>query len=328
MTSFVGIDVSSQTLDAFISSTHASGRFPNTLDGVLAMLEWLSRQAEKEGQQLVIEPTNTYHHLLVQILNKKAISYTLINPASTKAYARWQGKRAKTDRVDSKLLAQMGKEKGLDPTEPGNEAKGELKVLRRHLDWLKGQMQAAASRQESLKRSPWTPRAVLDSLERTIKKLKEEAEQVQEAIAEHLEKHSELQREVKLLTSIPGIGVTTALVLVSEMPEVKRCKNAKSWVAFCGVCPEIIESGKSRFSRLSRMGAARIRKALYLVAVTAARWNPAVRLLNERLIGKGKAGKVRVMAAMNKLLRLCFGVLRSARPFDLTLHIPLKPLEN
>lgn len=278
--------------------------------------------------RLVIEPTNTYHHLLVKTLKEEGVSYSLINPASTKAYARWRGKRAKTDRVDSKLLAQMGKEKGLDPTEPGNEAKEELKALKRHLDWLKGQMQAAANRQESLKRSPWTPRAVLDSLERTIKELEEEAEQVHKAIAEHLKKHSEIEREVKLLTSIPGIGLTTAVVLVSEMPAVGHCKNAKSWVAFCGVCPEIIQSGKSSFSRLSRMGASRIRKALYLVAVAAARWNPLVRLLNERLISKGKAGKVRVMAAMNKLLRLCFGVLKSHRPFDISMHNLPEPLDN
>ena len=238
---FVGIDVSAQTLDAFVSSTELSMRFPNTDEGLRAMLAWLRKQAKMKDLHLVIEPTSTYHQLLTKTLQAKSVKYTLINPASTKAYARWQGKRAKTDRVDSRLLAQMGEQRGLSPTEPDNEAKQELKALKRHLDWLKEQKQAAANRLGSLKRSPWVPRAVLDSLEHTMEELDKQIRQVQRAIEDHLNSCSDLSQDIKLLTSIPGLGITTAVVLASEMPAVARCKNSKSWVAFCGVSPEIIQ---------------------------------------------------------------------------------------
>ena len=77
------------------------------------------------------------------------------------------------------------------------------------------------------------------------------------------------------------------------------------------------DSGKAHHSRLSRIGTARVRAGLYLPAVSALRWNPLVKALGDRLKARGKTGRVRVVAAMHKLMRLCFGVLKSGRPFDL-----------
>ena len=125
---------------------------------------------------------------------------------------------------------------------------------------------------------------------------------------------------MELLTSIPGVGKKTALLVLSELPPVTSCSSARSWVAFCGLNPEPRDSGKAHHSRLSRIGTARVRAGLYLPAVSALRWNPLVKALGDRLKARGKIGRVRVVAAMHKLLRLCFGVLKSGRPFDLAAH--------
>jgi transposase len=250
----------------------------------------------------------------------QGILYTLVNPAHTAAYARLQGKRAKTDRVDAQLLASLGESQHPEPSQPPQEAQEGLKALGRHLDWLEGELRAARNRLETVRFSPWTPKEVVDSLERTIQRLEEEACQVREAMQARQQEHQEWQAQMELLTSIPGVGEQTARLVLSELPPVASCPSARNWVAFCGLNPEPRQSGRSHYSRLSRVGTARVRAGLYLPAVSALRWNPVVKALGQRLRERGKSGRVRVVAAMHKLLRLCFGVLKSGRPFDLSLH--------
>ncbi len=320
MVSFIGVDVSSEVLDIFAQRPRGSRQFPNTSPGIGLLVRWVTAAVGSAEAHLIIEPTSTYHHLLIEALRGQGIRYTLINPARTSMFARLQGKRAKTDRIDARLLAELGEQERPHPTESPSHDQEELKALRRHREWLEQEAQAVANRRDSAHRSPWTPKEVLESLDRTLGELRQEVQRLDQAIEEHVGRREDLERDVQLLTSIPGVGRRTAIMLLSELPPESRCRNAKSWVAFCGLNPEPRESGRSRWSRLSRMGAARVRGRLYLAAVTALRWNPPIRALGERLKARGKAGKVRVVAAMNKLLRICFGVLRSGRPFDLSLH--------
>lgn len=320
MVSYVGVDVSSEVLDVCAGPSYASRQFFNSRAGIHAMTGWLVRSLSKQSLHLVIEPTSTYHQLLVHALIDQGIRYTLINPARTAMFARMQGKRAKTDRVDARLLAEMGQREHLRPTQAPTPVQQELKTLRRHREWLEGEARAVSNRLEAARRSPSTPQIVLDSLDRTRKELLEEAKAIDKAAKRYLDANEDLKASADLLISIPGVGQRTAIMLLSEMPLVQRCDNAKAWVAFCGLNPETRESGKKSWSRLSRMGAARIRAALYLAAVSALRWNPLVRALGDRLSARGKAGKVRVVAAMSKLLRICFGVLKNSRPFDPEVH--------
>ena len=126
--------------------------------------------------------------------------------------------------------------------------------------------------------------------------------------------------QVRLLKSVKGIGDQTALAVVLELPPVEQSRSAKPWAAFAGVAPSIQQSGKSEYSLLSRTGSARIRKALYMPALVAIKHNPAIKVFAERLKANGKSNMVVIAAVMHKLLRICFGVLKSGRPFDLSMH--------
>jgi transposase len=317
---YVGVDVSSEWLD-LASSGRYLGRFGNDLAGVRALV-----QAVPADAQVVLEPTSTYHQLLVQALGQAGVIYSLINPARTAAFAKVQGKRAKTDRVDARLLAAYGESQDPEPSHAADEAQERLKALRRHREWLEGEAQGARNRLKAAERSPWTPRSVADSLRRTIRELEGEIERIEQDLRASITQQPRWNDAVKLLDSIPGVGWASSVFVLSELPPVARCASAKSWVAFAGVSPALHESGKRLTSRLSRAGAPVIRARLYMPAIVAMRCNPAVSALNERLIAKGKPGKVRALAAMNKLLRLCFGVLKSGKPFDASLHLdPVAP---
>ncbi|PKB79410.1 MAG: hypothetical protein BZY88_13280 [SAR202 cluster bacterium Io17-Chloro-G9] len=259
--------------------------FPQHGGGIRGFLRWLSRSSYNGDWHLIVEPTSTYHHPLVHTLAAQGQAYTLINPAHTAAFAKVQGKRAKTDRVDARLLASLGESQQPEVTPPPEEDQEGLKSFRRHLGWLEKELRAARNRQETAAFSPWTPKEVLDSLGRTIQQLEEEIQRLRETMASQQAQNQEWTRQMDLLTSIPGVGERTATLLLAEMPSVTRCPSAGTWAAFCGLNPEPRQSGKSAYSRLSRKGTPRVRAGLYLPAVSALRWNPVVKALGDRLRG-------------------------------------------
>jgi len=287
------------------------------------LLGWV-RERFGDQAQLVIEPTSTYHHLLVEALSDGGIPFTVINPARTKAYASLQGRRAKTDRVDAQLLASLGESQQLRPSHRPDRCQERLKSLRRHREWLEGEMRSTTNRLEAAECSPWADEDVVRSLRKTIKWLERQVAAVERKLEMVVRQDETFSSLATLLETVPGVGRRTAILLLSEMPMVWECKDSRAWVAFSGVCPEPRESGRMSYSRLSRMGSRRVRAGLYLAALVAMRWNPAVAALVDRLKARGKSGKLVVMAAMNKLIRICFGVLRSRRPFDPTLHLAHK----
>lgn len=312
----IGIDVASATLEVGEAQGGKTKRFSNDGTGVAELCAWLESREPPGQVQVILEPTSTYHHLVIQALSRRGIAYTCVNPARTKAFAHALGQRAKTDAVDARMLALYGESQQPDPSPSPDEAQEGLKALRRHKESLEREAEATQNRLDAARRSPWTPRAVMESLERKLRWCQEEVERVTKELREVVIHDERWSRGMELLTSIPAVSDKTAVVLLSELPPVERCATGKQWVAFCGVNPEPHDSGKTTWSRLSKKGAARIRVRLYMPAVSALRWNPPIQALGERLKAKGKGGKLRVMASMNKLLRQAFAVLSTGQPFD------------
>jgi len=141
---------------------------------------------------------------------------------------------------------------------------------------------------------------------------------VKQLIRDHLDRHPRLRAQRALLVTIPGIGETTAAVLIAELFD-KPYTRARQAAAFAGLVPRIVESGTLRGrSRLSKIGPGRLRKALYLPAVAALRCNPTIRAVRARLQAAGKPPMVIIGAAMRKLIHLAFGVLKSGKAYQST----------
>lgn len=121
-----------------------------------------------------------------------------------------------------------------------------------------------------------------------------------------------------MLVSIPGIGEQTAAVILSEIVDWSLFESPRQLAAYAGLTPRERSSGSSVRGKpcLSRVGNARLRKALYLPAISAQRFNPLIVAFSERLLAKGKAKKQVIGAIMRKLLHLAYGVLKSGSPFD------------
>ncbi len=316
---YLGIDVSKATLD--VSDASGANRLSseNSRNGVRKIIKWA--QDTFEGDLLcVVEPTSTYHHVLIDELSRADIAFTIINPARTKAYSLSVGLRAKTDKIDAQLLASLGDTQQLAPSHRPEMAQEQFKSLRRHKESFEQDIRSLKNRFEAASASPWADKEVVRSLRSTIRHLEKQVESAGRKLAQLMSEDETYSTLSDLLQTIPGVALKSAQLLLSEMPPVWQCDSSRAWVAFAGVCPQPFQSGQSSYSRLSRMGSKRVRVQLYMAAIVAMKHNPAVADLVERLKTRGKSGKLVVMAAMNKLIRICYGVIKSRRPFDPTLN--------
>ena len=160
--------------------------------------------------------------------------------------------------------------------------------------------------------------AVCTSLEESIAYLAEQIKKTEALIRSHIDRHPGLRRQRELLDSIPGIGEATAAALLAEVPDIKQYKSARRVAAFAGLVPRERLSGSSVRGRvrLSKIGNARLRKALYFPAVTALRCSPFFQSWAEGLRAGGKSKMAVIGAAMRKLIHLAYGVLKTGKPFD------------
>ena len=156
------------------------------------------------------------------------------------------------------------------------------------------------------------------SIREVIATLDAQIAQVEREIRQHFDDHPDLKRKRDLLTSVPGIGETTAGTLLSEIPHLDHFESAKAVAAYAGLSPRQRCSGTSIHGkpRLCKTGNSRLRKALYMPAIVALRFNPLLRIFAERLAAVGKHKRLIIGAVMRKLLVMAYGILRSGKRFD------------
>ena len=300
-----GIDISKSWIDVHFSSKDA--RFDNDERGWKDLLRFAG------GACLFVMEASGSHHLgLAEWLHQRGREVSVINPARSAHFARALGLRNKTDRVDARLLALYASKIEVPRFKPASPAQKELRALTRHRESLVAQ---AASCKIRLQESELTQfeRELLTSQQAF---LKGQVSACKERLRV-LQRSPELSGRVELLRTIPGLGETSALAVLSECrPE--EFEGAGQLAAYAGLCPKERTSGSSIRSRprLSKSGNARLRKALYMPALAAIRAKGPLAGHYQRLLERGKSRMAAIGAVMHKILRIVYGVLKSCQPFN------------
>jgi transposase len=120
-------------------------------------------------------------------------------------------------------------------------------------------------------------------------------------IAELIENTPRLRQRSEILNSVPGIGPTTANMLVTELPELGRL-NRRQIAALVGVAPMARDSGTFRGKRMTGGGRKKIRSRMFMPTLVAVRHNPTLRAYYNNLLSRGKCKMVALVAAMRKLI--------------------------
>lgn len=316
---FLGLDIAKASFTACLMINHQQTQrsFSNSEAGYQQLDAWIAkrlRQGKFQHLHACMEATGSYGSALARWLHQRGYRVSIANPAAVHKYGESLLRRSKTDTADARLIALY-----CQSTRPPlwTPPPAELEILQslvRHLDAL------LVDRQQQLNRlsEGAAVEVVQASLRQIIACLDEQIALVKQQIQQHIDQHPDLRHKQDLLESIPGIGALTAAKLLGEILLMSSYKSSRQVVAYAGLCPRLEHSGSSASSsgRLSKVGNARVRKALYMPAQTALRHNPLLIALKERLLSRGKRGKQIVVAAMRKLLVLAYGVLNSGTKFD------------
>ena len=286
----------------------------NTPSGCADLLAWLRRQGIGPVHA-GLEATGTYGDLVATTLVDAGHQVSLLNPSIIHHYAKSQLARAKTDAIDADVIADyVAKEQPPAWTPLPREVR-DLQALVRRLEALIGMQTDERNRAQAGALTP----AVAQSIETVLEHLDAQITAVRKQIRDHLDQHPGLRAQRDLLTSIPGIGDSTAALLLAELFH-KPFRSARQAAAFAGVVPKPHDSGTHHGRRvMCKIGPARLRKGLYFPAIAALRFNPSLQPLAARLRAAGKPPMLIIGAAMRKLIHLAFGVLKSARTYDPTL---------
>lgn len=318
MERWVGIDVAKSKLDVALLDERGKVKshvFNNDTKGHAALMSWLiDRAGPQANMRVCMEATGPYSEALAMALADAGWYVSVVHPARVKGFAQGELARNKTDRADAALLARFGQLMRPEPwLAPPLEVR-ELRALVDRLQSLKEMHQQEANRLEAAMNQA----GMRESIESHMQWLQASIKQLERQIDDHIDRHPGLREDAKLITSIPGLGNTTAAKVMAYLGDVRRFKNAKALAAFIGVTPRIKLSGSSVRGRsaISRNGHAGIRHSLYMPAMVALKHNPIVKTFGARLRDGGMAPKAVISACMHKLVHLIFGVLKSGTPFN------------
>ena len=309
--SFIGIDVGGASLDV---AWHRgdSAHYANRPDAIATLVKRL--QAQPEVTRIVLEPTGGYEKPLVKALRQAQLPVEIIHTTRFKAYRELVGVKAKSDTSDARLLAAYAaapddvRGRKADrvelPEDTIREALGELASRR---DQIKHMIHAETCRLGTVRLAE-----LRQAITAHLEVLRAEDKQVHQIMLALVRQRLDLRRDQRLLATIKGIGVKSALALLASVPELGRIDN-KAAAALVGVAPFVRKSGTMTAPARIHGGRAAVRSILYMAAVTASRHNPVLRPFYERLIAKGKPPKLALIAVLRRLVVFANAVLRSGQ---------------
>lgn len=327
---YVGMDVSKKTCYVTVKDekgrTMQTTKFLNTIEELDNFIENL------EGRtQFVMEASYTWEHLYDRI-EEKGFKVCLANPVKTKAIAET---RIKTDKIDSEILADLLRADLVSKVYVPNKEIRELRSIVRHRACLvkirtqiKNRMHAILAKEGiqqdfsdlfgksgisflkglNLKESHrFAMNNYLGVLETLNGKIVETSEYIKEL--------AENDEQVQLLTTIPGIGIYSAMLIISEIGEIERFANEKKLCSYAGLVPSTHKSGNVEYhGHITKQGSTWIRWVLIQAAHIAVRENNFLQRFYKK-IEKRKGGKIAIIATARKMLEVIYFMLKENQPF-------------
>ena len=288
---YVPLDVSKRRLDYGLQPGRIAA-VANTGAGIATLVKRLESYPQA---RVVCEATGGYERALLAALGEAKIAVSRVHPGRVRAFARAEGLRAKTDRIDVELLRRyavaMQPRVEILPS-PEVEALRDLLEHRRQLD---EQRVLFSNRRETA--GP----TLLGLIEPQLAHLEQSLQEVETRIRDHIRSQEALRTKAERLQQLQGCGPVLAATLLAYLPELGVLED-KQISGLVGVAPHAHESGESAHPRHAHGGRIAVRNVLYMAAVSAAQHNPVLAPFYQRLLAEGKPAKVAIVAVMRKMI--------------------------
>ncbi len=288
-----GIDVGQRFLDVGLAPSGKTFRVPNAAEGVAAVVERLTQAGVG---RVVLEAIGPYARQLVSALGAAGFEVGLVNPRRIKAFREFEGRRAKTDRLDARLIARFA----LAMTDAIRPLPSAEQLTLKALATRRRQLTEMIAMEKTRLKQTAEP-LLLDNHRATISVLTTQCHQIETELARRIAADPQLACSFEILTSIPGIGERVATVLITELPEIGRV-DRKAVASLAGLAPHVSQSGNAPPRAAISGGRPCVRTALYMAALVASRHNPRMKAAYQALREQGKPAKLALIAIARKLL--------------------------
>jgi transposase len=306
---YVGIDVAKDRLDVHCLPTGTAFAVANEPAGIADLV---ARLTPLTPNLIVLEATGGFEYPVAAALALAQLPVAVVNPRQARDFAKATGRLAKTDALDAHTLALFA-ERVRPPVRPlpDEDARALDALMQRRRQLL--EMRVAEQNRQAV---AFTDR-VRASLQAHIDWLSQQLDGVDKELGATIQQSPVWRAKDELLQSIKGIGPAVSQTLLAALPELGTLSRQEV-AALAGLAPLNRDSGTRRGQRSIGGGRACVRSLLYMAALSASRYNPALRTFSERLRQAGKAAKVRLVAVARKLLTIANAVLRDGVPWTAT----------
>lgn len=303
---YIGIDVCKEFLDVFIEGDK-SYRFKNTTEGIEYLMSKIP--AVYGVATIAMEATGGLEYLVASRLQDAGYNVLVANPRWVHNFRQCYGQISKTDPIDAKVLSLFARHAPCISRSVMSPEQRKIKAMEVRRRQLVEQITAENNRLKAA-----YCEAMIEDIKEHLVYLKNKLKNIIDQLLAYIKSSPQLQRIMEILLSIPGIGKTTAVTLISTMPELGSIENSKV-SALAGLAPVNNESGRTRKKAIPKGGRKTVRSGLYMATLSAKKFNPHVKKTYENLVNKGKPKMVALIAAMRKLLILANTLIAQNRTF-------------
>ena len=314
-----GIDVSKAVLDVAVRRDEQrleTARFENDAAGHGKVARWLTKGGR--AVRVVLEATGTYSlDVALALQRTRGVAVMVANPRAIKQFTGALMQRSKTDLTAAVALRDFAIRMPFVPWQPPAAQVLELRGLARRIAALVVERTRERNRLEALAATTEASRVVVNDIEVNIRHLERRVELLTAQAAALIETHAELQQAFARLISVPGIALRSAVQILPELLVLPAEMSVRQWVAHAGLDPRACQSGSSvdKPARISKVGNAHIRRALFMPALVAVRHEPHVKAFFDKLTARGKTPLQAYVAVMRKLLHAIYGMLKTHTDF-------------
>lgn len=323
----IGIDVAKEDFAVNFSVCNemqeikhlSSRKFQNTDAGFKDFHAWVIKWKNADLPLiLVMEATGVYHEKLACSIVDKGFQLAVVLPKRAKDFSKTLKTKATTDKISSQYLAVMGLEKKLDLWSKPERVFVRLRKLTRERSQLMALRTEVKNHIHAENSGAWPNTKTIQRCKMQVKLLDKQVEEIEKDIQDILKQNLELKGRIKKITSIPGIGVLTAVTIIAETNAFKDIRNKRQLVSYAGY--DILQhtSGTSvnTKARISKRGNRHIRKAMHMPALAAIKHNEQNKNTFVRIVSKTGIKMKGVVAVQRKLLVLIYTLWKNDAEFD------------
>ena len=307
MTRYIGVDVGKTFLHIYLPVTDKTFEVSNNIQGFNELLSNLYKQYDSLLDIIItFEPTGGYERSFREFLKSNKINFAIVHPNKVRSYAKAKGLLAKSDAMDSKLIADYAAAFLLQVKQDYNTV-GQQRL---HALIQRREQLIVIKNQESNRLETEHDQFIVALIKEHMTYLNTQLKLIENTVKELCDKDSSLQSKLKFLTSIPGVGIVLATKAILTVPELGQIEPSKL-TSLAGLAPYARDSGSYKGKRSIFAGKAALRKVLYMAAVASLRCNQKLKCFYDHLIANHKPSKVALVAVMRKLLGFMNAVLKN-----------------